>query len=224
MNPAQAIQIALLLPLAGAALSWILRRRPRLLTASGPLLAAATTAVLASQLGGVQGGARPSFNLIQVFPGVWLGLRLEPLGLLFALIVAGLWIPASAHAGAYLGSSGDRHAARALGCSALAVAMALGVALARNLLSLFVFLELLCLACYPLVAHAGDERARRAGRTFLGTLLGAGGSLLFLALVWTFHLCGTLEFRPGGILAGRATGSRRARCSRSSPSASRQPP
>jgi multicomponent Na+:H+ antiporter subunit D len=203
VNPWVAIQLALLLPLAGAALALLLRRRAGLAAGAAAVLAAATTAVLASQLGRL-GGPRPAFDLVELFPGVWIGFRIEPLGLLFASIATTLWIPASLHAGEWLRARGGPPAARLQACAALAVAAAVGAGLARNLLTLFVFLELLPLACAPLVAHTGEERARRAARTFLGALLGVGGTLTFLAVVWTFHLAGTLELRPGGILAGRA--------------------
>jgi multicomponent Na+:H+ antiporter subunit D len=46
----------------------------------------------------------------------------------------------------------------------------------------------------------------RAGRTYLGILLGSSIALQLLAILWTWNLTGTLDFRPGGILAGQADG------------------
>src|SRR5690606_16864986 len=57
---------------------------------------------------------------------------------------------------------------------------------------------------WPLVAHAGDEKAKRAGRVYLALLLTTSIGLLFPALVWTAVLAGTTDFAPGGILGGKA--------------------
>ena len=66
-------------------------------------------------------------------------------------------------------------------------------------------MKLLTLSTYPLVTHAGDDAAREGGRMYLGYLLGTSVILLLLALVWTWSLTGTLDFRDGGILEGAVT-------------------
>ena len=81
----------------------------------------------------------------------------------------------------------------------------MGIAFAGNLFTLFIFYELLTLSTYPLVTHAGDDAAREGGRMYLGYLLGTSVMLLLLALVWTWSLTGTLDFRNGGILEGAVT-------------------
>jgi multicomponent Na+:H+ antiporter subunit D len=63
----------------------------------------------------------------------------------------------------------------------------------------------LTLSTYPLVTHHGDEKAMHGGRVYLGVLLTTSVAFLLLAVIWTWHLTGTLDFRPGGILAGKAS-------------------
>ena len=58
------------------------------------------------------------------------------------------------------------------------------------------------------MTHHGTEEAKRAGRIYLGILMGTSIGLLLFALVWTYLAAGTTEFRPGGILAGRVEGWR----------------
>ena len=68
---------------------------------------------------------------------------------------------------------------------------------------MFVFYEVLTLSTYPLVTHAGTPEARRAGRVYLATLLGTSIAFQLLAIAWTYAYAGTVDFREGGILAGR---------------------
>ena len=68
----------------------------------------------------------------------------------------------------------------------------MGVAFAENLFTLFLFYELLTISTYPLVTHAGTTEARQGGRTYLGILLGTSMGLLLVAVIWTWHIAGTV--------------------------------
>jgi multicomponent Na+:H+ antiporter subunit D len=69
---------------------------------------------------------------------------------------------------------------------------------------LFLFYEALTLSTYPLVTHRQDQEAMRSGRIYLLLLLGTSLLLFLPAIVVTYVLAGTLDFTPGGILAGKA--------------------
>jgi len=79
------------------------------------------------------------------------------------------------------------------------VSATIGLAFAANLVTFFVFYELLTLATYPLVVHNRNAQARSGGRRYLVYTLIAGQALL-LAIVWTLSLVPGGEFRPGGLL------------------------
>jgi multicomponent Na+:H+ antiporter subunit D len=98
----------------------------------------------------------------------------------------------------------EKNQTRFFVCFAIAISAAIGIAFARDLLTLFLFYEALTLSTYPLVTHAGTPEAMRAGRVYLGILLSTSIGLLLLAIIWTWQIAGTLAFTPGGILAGRA--------------------
>jgi len=138
-----------------------------------------------------------------VIPGLALAFELEPLGLLFALVASGLWLVTSCYSIGYMRGHGETHQTRYYAFFAVAISGAVGVAMAANMLTLFVFYEVLTLSTYPLVTHHGDEKARRGGRTYLGILLATSIGMLLLAIVWTWMVAGTLDFRVGGILAGK---------------------
>ncbi|MGH6692671.1 MAG: proton-conducting transporter membrane subunit, partial [Gammaproteobacteria bacterium] len=151
-------------------------------------------------------GERPALVLGEVFPGLPLAFELEPLGLLFALIASGLWFVSGVYSIGYMRGNGEPHQTRFYVCFALAIASAIGVAFAGNLLTLYLFYEALTLVTYPLVTHHGDDAARRGGRTYLALLLGSSILFLLPAMAVTWWVGGTLDFTPGGILAGKVTG------------------
>ena len=88
-------------------------------------------------------------------------------------------------------------------CFAVALGCTIGIAFAKNLFTLFLFYEALTLSTYPLVTHKANAEAIRGGRIYLLLLLGTSLVLLLPAIVITWVLAGTIDFTPGGILAGQ---------------------
>ena len=204
MSADAALPLAVALPAAGALGLSLVGRWPNLREAVTLLTALTTFAAVAGLAPEVSGGARPGFRLTEVLPGLELDFELEPLGLLYALVASGLWIPTSVYSIGYMRGHGESHQTRFFACFALSISAALGVAFAANLFTLFLFYELLTFSTYPLVTHRGTPEAMAGGRVYLGVLLATSVGLLLLAVIWTAQIAGTLRFEPGGILAGRA--------------------
>ena len=204
MNPETTILLALALPLAGSLLTFLFDSRPNVRETATLLIGAGTFVVVGTLVPEVLAGERPAVTLFEPIPGLALAFEVEPLGMLFALVASGLWVVTSCYSIGYMRAHEEAHQTRFYACFALAIFAALGIAMAANMLTLFVFYELLTLSTYPLVTHHGDEKARRGGRTYLGILLSTSIAFLLLAVVWTWNIAGTLDFRPGGILAGKA--------------------
>jgi multicomponent Na+:H+ antiporter subunit D len=203
MTPEALIAIAIVVPVGAATLVAASDRAPNLREAISLAAAAALFVAVASLLPLVLAGERPSLRLVEIFPGLALEFRVEPFGLLFALIASGLWIVSSLYSIGYMRGNGEAHQTRFYVCFALALASTIGVAFSANLLTLFLFYETLTLVTYPLVTHHGDDDARRGGRTYLGVLLLTSTALLLPAIIVTWLVAGTLDFVPGGILAGK---------------------
>ena len=191
---------SLLLPLIGAIGIVLAHRHPDL--REGVTL---TTAVLlfvsvCQLVGPVTDGLRPALMLLEPLPGMPVAFRVEPLGMLFALVASSLWIVNSVYSIGYMRGNREQHQTRFYLCFALSIAAALAIAFAANLLTLFLFYEVLTLVTYPLVTHAGTDKARKAGRVYLGVLMGTSVLFLLPAVIYTAFVSGTTEFRPGGIL------------------------
>ena len=201
MTPETAIGAALATPLAGAALIAALRRAPNLRETATLATAAALFLLVTSIAGGVLAGERPALTLFEMMPGLALRFEVEPLGMLFALVASGLWIVNSIYSIGYMRANREAHQTRFYVCFALALAAAIGIAFAGNLVTLFLFYEALTLVTYPLVTHSGTDEARRAGRVYLGLLVGTSIVFLLVAIVWTFELAGTVDFRSGGLFS-----------------------
>jgi multicomponent Na+:H+ antiporter subunit D len=204
MTPEGAIVAALAIPAVGAACVVACGRAPNLREAVTLATAGLLLASVVQLLSPVLDGARPSLVLFDLLPGMPLSFRVEPLGMLFALIASGLWIVNSLYSIGYMRGNDEPHQTRFYACFALALAATMGVAFSGNLLTLFVFYELLTLVTYPLVTHHGDAEARRGGRIYLGYLLATSIVLFLPAVIATWAVAGTVEFRPGGILGDTA--------------------
>jgi multicomponent Na+:H+ antiporter subunit D len=197
-------QLALAMPAAGAVLIAATGRWPNLRETITVLTAISLLYVVVSLVPAVLSGQTPSSTLATMMPGLSIRLVVEPLGMLFALVASALWIVNSIYSIGYMRGNKEHQQTRFYVCFAISLAATMGISFAGNLLTLFLFYEILTLSTYPLVTHHGDAEAKRAGRIYLGLLLGTSIGFLLLAIVWTWSLTGTLDFVRGGILANRA--------------------
>src|SRR5690554_6899810 len=196
--------MTLLVPLLGSIGIWLSGRvSPNLRETVTLVTAIALFAAVTRVLVGFNAGEVIGVELIELFPGLGLAFHTEPLSILFAMIASGLWIVTSIYAAGYMRGTQEPNQTRFYVCFAIALFGAMGVAFSANLLTLFVFYEVLTLSTYPLVTHKGDENALKGGRTYLGILLVTSIGLLLPAIIWTWAVAGTLDFQPGGILEGR---------------------
>jgi len=201
-----ALEIAILVPLVGALLIVLAGRWPNLREAVTLVTAVALFGVVLRILWSLTRNEIIEITLIEMLPGLSIALHTEPLSILFAAVASGLWVVTSVYSIGYMRGNNEQHQTRFYACFAIALAATMGVAFSANLLTLFVFYEVLTLSTYPLVAHKGDEAAKRGARTYLGILLATSIGLLLPAIIWTWSVAGTLDFTPGGVLAGRMTG------------------
>jgi len=206
MTPALTIALAVVVPFAGSVLIGALGRHPNLREGVTLLTAGILFLLVASLVPAVMGGDRPALLVATMMPGLEIHFVVEPLGMLFAVVASFLWIVTSLYSIGYMRGHHEQNQTRFYVYFAVALGATMGVAFAGNMLTLFAFYELLTLSTFPLVAHHGTEEAKRAGRLYLGLLLGTSIIFQLFAIVWTWIAAGTLDFRAGGILEGKVAG------------------
>ncbi|MBI4475652.1 MAG: monovalent cation/H+ antiporter subunit D family protein, partial [Acidobacteria bacterium] len=157
-------------------------------------------AFVVSMIPAILAGATLQLVLFRILPGIELALRVDAFGLLFALGAAVLWIATSFYSIGYMRSLDEHAQTRYFACFALALSATMGVAFSANLFTLFLFYEALTFATYPLVGHKETDEAKAGARTYIVYLLGAAKLFLIAAIILTYNVAGTLEFRSGGIL------------------------
>jgi multicomponent Na+:H+ antiporter subunit D len=183
--------------LPGLLIFFLAESRIRLRTALNLVGALAKLGLIGVMLWGVVNDHEYVFRHT-VLPGVDLVLKADALALLFVTLSAVLWLFTTLYAIGYLEGAPNR--SRFFGFFSLCVTATVGVAMAGNLFTFFLFYELLTLATYPLVVHRGTDKALRAGHVYLAYTLG-GGAVLLIGTVWLYGLAGQVDFVHGGSLA-----------------------
>ena len=203
--PETLMVLTLVIPMLAAFLIPVFHATPNLRETVTLTAAAVLFLVVVSLVPTVLAGGRPEALRYEIVEGVSFGLHLEPLGMLFMLIAATLWIVNSVYSIGYMRGHDEPRQTSFYVCFAVAIASTMALALSANLFTLFLFYEILTLSTYPLVTHKGNKEARNGGRVYLLILLGTSMLLLLPAIFITYGIAGTTEFTPGGILQGNAS-------------------
>lgn len=122
-------------------------------------------------------------------------LRLDGLGMVFAVLIAVLWPLTTLYAFEYM--SHEHRETSFFGWFVLTYGVVSGIALSSDLLTLYLFYEIMTLTTLPLVMHEMDGRARYAGRKYL-TYSVAGAACAFIALTYAMSQGGGESFTLGG--------------------------
>ncbi len=142
------------------------------------------------------------FTLCKVAPHADIAFRVDGLGITFALVAASLYIITSIYSIGYMRGLDEHSQTRFVSFFALAIFATIGAAFSANLLTLYLFYEVLSLATYPLVTHHQDKASRISGRRYLSFILGTSVGLVLPAMIYCYTVTGNLEFSTAGIFTG----------------------
>lgn len=216
MEPAPELRLllALLAPLVGAGLVMVTGRRPNLREACSLAAAGTLLALIASLAPEVLAGRVPRYPVFELLPGLRVALRADAMSMIFALAASFLWVLTVFYSAGYMRGLREHAQTRFNVCFALALFGAIGGAFADNLLTLYLFYEVVSVSTYPLVAHHQDAEGYEGGRKYLTYLTATAKGLVLPAMILIYVLTGHLDFAdnprtgvlPGGLPQGLVVG------------------
>ncbi len=198
-GPEMALALLLIIPLIASALIPLVGRNQNIREGVTLVAAFALLANVIYLIGLVAEGQRPTLQLAEFAGKFKIEFVLEPLGAIFAAIASSLWILNTLFAIGYMRGNKEKNQTRFFAFVAIAIAAAMGIAASGNLITLFVFYEVLTLSTFPLVTHKGDEKAKRGGTIYALILMGTSLGLLLPAVIGVQAITGTTDFMVGGV-------------------------
>lgn len=186
--------LAILAPLVGAGLVMATGKRPNLREGVSFLAAITLFGLVLSLIPDVLAGEQLRYTLFTLLPGLSFTLRADALSLIFAVAASFLWILTVFYSAGYMRGLKEHAQTRFNTCFALAIFGAIGVAFSDNLLTLYLFYEIVSIGTYPLVAHHQDEEGYEGAKKYLTYLTTTAKGLILPAMVLIYVLSGTLDF------------------------------
>ena len=147
---------------------------------------------------------RPLDKLVlAVFAGKFtIAFGFDGMGTIFGGLISFLWPLASLYAFDYMKHEASEQSSKEttfFGFYTMTFGVTLGIAAATNLLTMYVFYELLTLVTVPLIVFSLSKEAIEATRTYLYYSLG-GAAFGFVTLVFLSNYGSSLDFVLGGTL------------------------
>ena len=185
--------ISILLPIAGGIILLARRQteeRSRRIWCE--VIACLTTVLVWCML---PGGSVGEFGLYSFTRGFRITLCVDGPAMLFAGMVSVMWPFVTLYAFEYM--KREKHRKSFFGFYLMTYGVTLGVVFAGNLLTLYVFYEMLSLVTIPLVVHYQDHESMYAGRVYAAYVIGGAALAFFPVVVMTMHTEG--GFLWGGL-------------------------
>ncbi len=144
-------------------------------------------------------GEKIEILIFQIVKGINFSIKVDAAGMVFACVCSTLWLLTSCYSVGYMRGHGEKNQTGYFAAFAICIFATIGLCFSANLITFFIFFEILTIGTYPLVVHYRDEEARRSGRKYLAYTL-ISGQIFFASIAIIYVKCGTLEFRPGGFV------------------------
>ena len=151
----------------------------------------------------VKTGISLEYTLFEFLPGLSLKFKVDAFGTYFALMASFLWFLTTFYSIGYMRGNKEKNQTRFFLFFSLSMFAAISAAFSGNLLTIYVFYEIITFSTYPLVAHKQTKEAIQGARRYLSYLLLTSVLLFLPALVYTYYAAGTLDFTLGGIFASK---------------------
>ncbi len=143
-----------------------------------------------------------SLVLFRLFGNLTVRFKLDPMGGIFAGLIAFLY--------SFEYMKHENRKRMFFAYYVMTYGVTAGIALAGNLVTMYLCYEMLTLVTFPLVLFPMTKEAKRASRRYLYYSIG-GAAFAFIGLVFvlSYSVTGNTEFMPGGILIPEAANAQR---------------
>lgn len=146
---------------------------------------------------------RPAGTLVlaHLNADITLALKMDGLSVVFLGLIGFLWPLATFYAFEYM--EHEHNLPRFFAFYVACYGITAGVAMSANLITMYLFYELLTMATVPLVAHEWDRRATAAGRKYMIYSIG-GAAASFVGIMILYHYGAIQDFVYGGVLTAES--------------------
>ena len=162
--------------------------------------------------------------LFEIAGGISLELKVDGAGMVFGCVASGLWILTSVYSIGYMRGHKEKNQTGYFAAFAMCLSGAIGICFAANLLTFFIFYEILTVATYPLVVHYRDKKRQIIGQEVLDLYSQQrtavpGRHRVFVRIVWHLgfsarRVCGAFSLQRDdgiGLFPGNCGRSRQSR-------------
>jgi len=156
--------------------------------------------IIISMVPAILAGNTIEYTLVTFYQGIDIKFRVDAFGLLFATVSSFLWIVTTFYSIGYMRSGNEHAQTRFFACFAISLSSTVAVAFSANLITLFVFYEVLSLATVPLVGHKETPESYEGARKYLLYLLSLSKTLLLSGIIIVYMVAGTTDFQSHGLL------------------------
>lgn len=161
---------------------------------AGAVLAVSAVLVLAAAW---LGGGEKSVTLFYLMEDIPIYFRVDEVGKLFATIVTVVWVAAGFYSFLYMKHEGMEQ--RYFGFYLLVYGILIALDFSGNMVTLYLFYELMTLCTVPLVLHNGSREAIMAALKYLFYSM-CGAYMGLFGIFFLYRYCDTLTFAAGGTL------------------------
>jgi multicomponent Na+:H+ antiporter subunit D len=148
-----------------------------------------------------------ALTVLSLTEDLTISFQMDGLSCVFCGLVAFLWPLSSCYAFEYIKHEGMDD--KFFSFYTMTYGVTVGIAVSANLITMYLFYELLTLVTLPLVMHAMDRRAVAAGRKYLTYSIG-GAALAFIGIMILYTYGDpSLTFTYGGFVDPAVSGSAR---------------
>ncbi len=133
--------------------------------------------------------------------------HIDGLGMVFGWLISFLWPFATLYAFEYMEHDGKDNAFFAF--YTMTFGVTIGIAFSGNLMTMYMFYEMLTLVTMPLVMHGTSRKAILAGQKYMIYSIG-GAAFAFIGFIFVYRLGNTMNFTFGGVFDGVFLGNKEA--------------